>query len=145
MNWLFSFTVGTSDFLLENPDFVQDQTEEALVCNKDTGGLKSLQCWSRGMFFIVSAGGHIEYWQPLYRYVLSVQKSYVFYFFNNRHCFLITGTVDQSHPHKLLWLWFFGCTGNLKDFWIKAIVKIRYEKRYLQPVWPMTTCVMLTA
>ena len=28
---------------------------------------KTLQCWSRGMFSIVSAGGHIDYWQPLYR------------------------------------------------------------------------------
>ncbi len=40
-----------------------------ILCNKDTGGLKALHCWSRGIFFIVSAGGHIEYWQPLYRSV----------------------------------------------------------------------------
>jgi hypothetical protein len=41
---------------------------EDTSCNKDTGGLKAFHCWSRGVFVIVSAGGHIEYWQPLYRY-----------------------------------------------------------------------------
>lgn len=64
------FILGTTDFLLNNPSFVENQsTEGDIVCHKDTGGLKALHCWSRGIFFIVSAGGHIEYWQPLYRYV----------------------------------------------------------------------------
>ena len=68
--FIFHFFLGTSDFLIKNPGFVEDQslTDETL-CNKDTGGLKTLQSWSRGIFFIVSAGGHIEYWQPLYRFV----------------------------------------------------------------------------
>ena len=59
--------VGTTNFLLSNPSFVKDQSvEKSTVCNKDTG-LKALHFWSRGIFFIVSAGGHIDYWQPLYR------------------------------------------------------------------------------
>jgi hypothetical protein len=41
--------------------------QNEVLCNKDTGGLKTLHFWSRGIFFIVSAGGHIEYWQPLYK------------------------------------------------------------------------------
>lgn len=53
------------------PEFVDNQELESEVsCNKDTGGKKTLQCRSRGMFFIVSAGGHIDYWQPLYRLVI---------------------------------------------------------------------------
>ena len=60
--------LGTADFLHANPNFVQDQTKvQELHCNKDTGGLKAYHSWSRGVFFIVSGGGHIEYWQPLYR------------------------------------------------------------------------------
>ncbi len=59
---------GTTNFLKSNPTFVQslDQAKE-IHCNKDTGGLKTLHCWSRGLFFVVSGGGHIDYWQPLYR------------------------------------------------------------------------------
>ena len=69
---IHSFSTGTTDFLTTNPGFLNDDSlENELLCNKDTGGLKSLQCWSRGMFFVVSGGGHIEYWQPLYRYVSS--------------------------------------------------------------------------
>ena len=62
---------GTADFLQTNPTFTEDQSLiEETACNKDTGGLKAFHSWSRGLFFIVSAGGHIEYWQPLYRFVL---------------------------------------------------------------------------
>jgi hypothetical protein len=54
-----------------NPEFVENQSQvKEIACNKDTGGLKAFHSWSRGVFFIVSAGGHIEYWQPLYRYRL---------------------------------------------------------------------------
>lgn len=66
---------GTRDFIGKNPEFVHDQTQvENVVCDKDTGGLKTLHLWSRGVFFIVSAGGHIEYWQPLYRCVLNLSE-----------------------------------------------------------------------
>ena len=58
-----------------------------ILCNKDTGGLKALHCWSRGIFFIVSAGGHIEYWQPLYR---SVTYRASWASFERLYCNLIT-------------------------------------------------------
>ena len=66
---LFKLNSGTAEFLRTNPEFVEDQSQvKEIACNKDTGGLKAFHSWSRGVFFIVSAGGHIEYWQPLYRY-----------------------------------------------------------------------------
>lgn len=65
---------GTEEFIAKNPNFLEIKEAEekaaGFICNKDTGGLKTFHCWSRGIFFIVSAGGHIEYWQPLYRYLL---------------------------------------------------------------------------
>ena len=68
---LFKLNSGTAEFLRTNPEFVEDQSQvKEIACNKDTGGLKAFHSWSRGVFFIVSAGGHIEYWQPLYRYRL---------------------------------------------------------------------------
>ena len=36
------------------------------TCNKDTGGKKTLQKWSRGHLFIVRGSGFIDTWQPLY-------------------------------------------------------------------------------
>lgn len=73
----FLIPIGTADFISTYPAFVGNVSQVKNVeCNKDTGGLKTLHCWShcwsRGIFFIVSAGGHIEYWQPLYRYILSL-------------------------------------------------------------------------
>lgn len=49
-----------------------DQTDEVAVtettCNKDTGAKSgTLQRWTRGTWFCVGAGGHIERWQPLYK------------------------------------------------------------------------------
>ena len=69
MQYIVLILLGTAEFLQTNPEFVEDQSQvEEITCNKDTGGLKAYHSWSRGVFFIVSAGGHIEYWQPLYRY-----------------------------------------------------------------------------
>ena len=60
--------LGTGNFIKENGHIlVQEKLTPATECNKDTGGRKTLQSWSRGIFFVVSAGGHIKYWQPLYR------------------------------------------------------------------------------
>ena len=71
----FKKNICTSDFIRNNPEFVENQTTVGeIVCNKDTGGLKAFHSWSRWLFFIVSAGGHIEYWQPLYRYSDSYYK-----------------------------------------------------------------------
>ena len=39
------------------------------TCNKDTGEKKRQQQWTRGVWFCVSSGGHIQMWQPLYKYV----------------------------------------------------------------------------
>ena len=66
--WLFYYSTGTRQFIRSNTKFLNDCTEQVpTTCNKDTGGCKTLHSWSRGVFFVVSAGGHIEYWQPLYR------------------------------------------------------------------------------
>ena len=67
------YILGTAKFIQANPGFLADQSMvvDDTCCNKDTGGLKAFHCWSRGVFVIVSGGGHIEYWQPLYRYHLN--------------------------------------------------------------------------
>ena len=68
-----AFLTGTGKFLAENADFLQKNATAATTsCNKDTGGRKTLQSWSRGTFFVVTGGGHIEYWQPLYRLSYSI-------------------------------------------------------------------------
>ena len=69
-----NLNVGTASFIQENsqqmPAIMSGCEEDnATTCRKDTGGRKSLQKWSRGHLFIVRAGGHIEYWQSLYRLV----------------------------------------------------------------------------
>lgn len=39
---------GTAEFLQSNPDFIDSEEQEQKVeCNKDTGGRKTLHCWSR--------------------------------------------------------------------------------------------------
>ena len=49
-------------------EIIEDYKEVAVVsCNKDTVGKICLQKWSRGIYIIASGGGHIEYWQPLYK------------------------------------------------------------------------------
>ena len=46
-----------------------DEIEETKTnCNKDTGEKKTLQKWTRGVWFCVSGGGNISMWQPLYKY-----------------------------------------------------------------------------
>ena len=46
---------------------VEDDAEP--LCRKDIGNKKKLRRWSRGHQFLVRGGGHIETWQPLYKYV----------------------------------------------------------------------------
>lgn len=54
--------------MANNKDLMKDCEEATVVSyNKDTVGKRRLQKWSRGIFIIATAGGHIEYWQPLYR------------------------------------------------------------------------------
>ena len=38
-----------------------------LDCNKNTGAKRQLQKWTRGHFFVVRGGSHIDMWQPLYQ------------------------------------------------------------------------------
>lgn len=64
LNFLISssivkFITGTRQFIRENSKFLDDCSEvNPSACNKDTGGCKTLHSWSRGVFFVVSAGGH---------------------------------------------------------------------------------------
>ncbi len=71
------YTTGTSEIIKEHDalsselDWQQSWYDDNFVpkCNKDTGGKKQLQKWTRGHFFVVRAGGHIDTWQPLYQNV----------------------------------------------------------------------------
>ncbi|KAJ7318658.1 hypothetical protein OS493_037446 [Desmophyllum pertusum] len=57
---------GTGQFIPQHGSVLSQESSSAPTqCNKDTGGRKTLQRWSRGVFLVVSGGGHIEYWQPL--------------------------------------------------------------------------------
>lgn len=64
-------------------------------CNKDTGEKKQLQRWTRGHFFIVRAGGHIDTWQPLYEYV-----SWTINLIGLRLCFTINGGLKDQHRYS---------------------------------------------
>ena len=64
---------GITNFLSDAPE-VSAQIDEGAecedtrtTCNKDTGGKRRLQKWTRGVRFCVGGGGHIEMWQPLYK------------------------------------------------------------------------------
>ena len=70
--------IGTSSVIRANPALSSqlDDGEEVTqkpTCNKDTGGKRTLQWWTRGHFFIVRGGGHIDAWQPLYQFDLQPQ------------------------------------------------------------------------
>ena len=65
--------LGTSTLIANHPELVfsavlSDKSDP--ICRKDTGKTKHLRKWSRGHQFIVRGGGHIDTWQPLYRYIL---------------------------------------------------------------------------
>ena len=68
--------IGTTDLLARHTAIGQsiDDGEEdyatITTCNKDTGGKRRLQQWTRGVWgvwFCVRGGGHIQMWQPLYK------------------------------------------------------------------------------
>ena len=67
---LSEFISVNADYMFENwcPSSQAANTVDS--CNKDTGQRKTLQSWSRGVYFIVSGGGHISFWEPFYRYVV---------------------------------------------------------------------------
>ena len=52
------------------PSLIEDSVvEDAVLCRKNTGTGIRLRKWSRGHQFIVRGGGHIDAWQPLYKFV----------------------------------------------------------------------------
>ena len=65
------FYIGTTNLLKQHRPVADqlDKEDQATVttCNKDTGGKRRLQKWTRGVWFCVSGGGHIQMWQPLYK------------------------------------------------------------------------------
>ncbi len=63
--------VGVAPLLAAHPTLLQSvalREEGEQLCRKDTGKGKRLRKWSRGHQFVVRGGGHIDAWQPLYRY-----------------------------------------------------------------------------
>ena len=68
----YLYNEGISKLLENNPEVVAsadfEETTEPL-CRKDTGKGKRLRKWSRGHQFIVRAGGHIDTWQPIFKWV----------------------------------------------------------------------------
>jgi hypothetical protein len=59
---------GTDKLISQCPALLHDSELVEAPCSKNTGLTKKLRKWSRGHQFIVRAGGHIDMWQPLYRY-----------------------------------------------------------------------------
>lgn len=56
---------GITALIAEHPELVND-TMSAEVCRKDTGEQRKVRNWSRGFQFLISGGGHIEAFTPLY-------------------------------------------------------------------------------
>ena len=71
---IYYLIVGTR-MLLEQHDSIGKQLDEEkedekerTTCNKDTGNKRRIQKWTRGVWFCVGGGGHIQMWQPIYQY-----------------------------------------------------------------------------
>ena len=45
---------------------IQEEADDSEKCSKNTGQIHRLHNWSRGIFQVVSGGGHIDYWIPIY-------------------------------------------------------------------------------
>uniref|UniRef100_A0A1X7UPD7 CxC5 like cysteine cluster associated with KDZ domain-containing protein n=1 Tax=Amphimedon queenslandica TaxID=400682 RepID=A0A1X7UPD7_AMPQE len=62
---------GTTGIIDKFPNMSADLDDEDSSskpsCNKETGEKKRIQRWTRGHFFVVRGGGHIDTWQPLYQ------------------------------------------------------------------------------
>ena len=43
------------------------------LCFKETGDKATLQKWSRGLMVVVRGGGHIEYWDSIYKVCLLIK------------------------------------------------------------------------
>ena len=64
--------VGISKLASQHPQLIRDSVvnDGTALCRKDTGKGSKLRKWSRGHQFVIRGGGHIDTWQPLYKYVL---------------------------------------------------------------------------
>ena len=60
--------ISTHGAVAARLDETKEVEEQMTTCNKDTGGKRRIQKWTRGVWFCVSGGGHIQMWQPLYQY-----------------------------------------------------------------------------
>ncbi len=61
---------------MSQPTLVQHaiiEDSDRPLCKKETGSSHKLRKWSRGHQFVVRGGGHIDTWQPLYRYYIGVK------------------------------------------------------------------------
>jgi len=60
--------LGSKNLLVEHPELAElsEDAEQPNVCRKDTGEVTKIRKWSRGYQFIISGGGHIEAFVPLY-------------------------------------------------------------------------------
>ena len=74
-------TTGTLELIRGHPNLLNNCTVQETGCKKDTGEKSKLRKWSRGHQFIVRAGGHIDDWQPLFKYVRSsyIQNACIYY------------------------------------------------------------------
>ena len=78
------------------------------VCRKDAGQGKKLRKWSRGHQFIVHGGGHIDSWQPLYRYVQNKVVCALPYL-------TLTFTHSSAYP-SYMYMYLLSCTGPSRHF-----------------------------
>ena len=66
------FTIGTATLIESHPELLQNAVysdESETICRKNIGQAKKLRKWSRGHQFVIRGGGHIDAFQPLYRYI----------------------------------------------------------------------------
>lgn len=62
-----TYLAGFSTLISEHSEMAQEaDTAEVNVCRKDTGDRKRIRSWSQGYQFVISGGGHIEAFAPLF-------------------------------------------------------------------------------
>jgi len=68
--------VGTLELIKGHPKLLENCTVQEIGCKKNTGEKSKLRKWSRGHQFVVRGGGHIDDWQPIYKYVHTLATLY---------------------------------------------------------------------
>ena len=64
--------------MASNIDDGTEDEETATKCCKNIGTKSRFQQWTRGTWFCVGGGGHIQMWQPLYKYVTITIYSWLY-------------------------------------------------------------------